>query len=160
MDRKLLGVYLNDHLAGSTLASELARRSAGSNRGTELGAFLERFVDEVAEDRSELIRLMEGLGIRPDPVKRVLAWTGEKVGRLKLNGRLLSYSPLSRLLELETLRLGVEGKLALWLALRHAGFGDELARIDLVRLTQRARDQRTELERRRLAAAREAFAAP
>lgn len=115
---------------------------------------------EVTEDRRELVRLMEGLGIRPDPVKRLLAWTGEKAGRLELNGRLLSYSPLSRLVELEALSLDVEGKLALWLALRGAGFGDELAGVDLVRLTERAQDQRRELERHRLAAAREAFAAP
>jgi hypothetical protein len=31
MDRKLLGIYLNDHLAGSTIGLELSRRARGSN---------------------------------------------------------------------------------------------------------------------------------
>ena len=34
INRKLLGIYLNDHLAGSTAGMEVARRSAGSNKGT------------------------------------------------------------------------------------------------------------------------------
>jgi hypothetical protein len=41
-----------------------------------------------------------------------VAWIGEKIGRLKFNGRLLGRLPLSDLEELELLRLGVEGKLA------------------------------------------------
>ena len=46
-----------------------------------------------------------------------MGWTGEKLGRLKLNGQLLGYSPLSRLIELEGLMLGIAGKLAMWIAL-------------------------------------------
>ena len=43
---------------------------------------------------------------------------GERVGRLKLNGRLLARSPLSSLEELELLSLGVTGKAAGWRTLR------------------------------------------
>jgi hypothetical protein len=57
-------------------------------------------------------------------VKVLLGWGAEKAGRLKLNGELLGYSPLSRLEELEALSLGVEGKLALWTALRRT-HGDD-----------------------------------
>ena len=48
------------------------------------------------------------------PVKRTLAFLSERAARLKTNGRLFTYSPLSRVVELETLALGILGKLALW----------------------------------------------
>jgi hypothetical protein len=95
------------------------------------------------------------LGIRPDLAKVTGAWLAEKAGRLKLNGSLLSYSPLSRLEELELLALGVEGKLRLWLALQRA----EVVRggHDLESLVKRARSQLRRLERYRLEAVEEAL---
>jgi len=45
-------------------------------------------------------------------------WAAERLGRLKLNGHVLSRSPLSTLVELELLRLGVEGKAAGWRTLK------------------------------------------
>lgn len=38
--RRLLQIYLNDHLAGAVGGAELARRCLRSNRGTPLGALL------------------------------------------------------------------------------------------------------------------------
>jgi hypothetical protein len=84
-----------------------------------------------------------------------VAWSAEKVGRLKLNGQLTGYSPLSRLEELEILSLGVEGKLAMWRALDRAGVPEA----DLEILIKRAQSQRRRLERQRLDAATEALAA-
>jgi hypothetical protein len=46
--------------------------------------------------------------------RQLAAWTGEKAGRLKLNGHLFTYSPLSRLEELELLALSVPRKRTLW----------------------------------------------
>jgi hypothetical protein len=78
----------------------------------------------------------------------------EKIGRLKLNGQLRGYSPLSRLLELEGLALGIEGKLALWRSLRQvAGEEPRLAPVDFDGLVQRAKAQLDELEAQRLRAA-------
>ena len=57
---------------------------------------------------------MDVLEVGRDRVKVAGGWTAEKVGRLKLNGRFAGYSPLSRVLELEGLIAGVNGKLALW----------------------------------------------
>jgi hypothetical protein len=51
VERRLLAIYLNDHLAGATAGLELARRARGSNRDTELGEFLERLTGEIEEDR-------------------------------------------------------------------------------------------------------------
>jgi hypothetical protein len=160
LDRKLLGIYLNDHLAGSTIGLELSRRARGSNEGTEYGDVLERIAREIEEDRDTLQRLMDTLGIRRDHPKVAAAWVAEKFGRLKPNGRLVGYSPLSRLIELETLALGITGKLSLWEALTDVAGED--ARLDpeeLRRLAERAERQRKEVWRLRQRAAREAFAA-
>jgi hypothetical protein len=157
-DLKLLSTYLNDHLAGSTVGVELSRRAAGSNEGTELGDFLERLAGEIEDDRDRLLEIMDRLGVRKDRLKVAAGWAGEKVGRLKPNNRLLGYSPLSRLIELEGLALGVEGKRGLWQVLAEL---DEprLAQFDLDELLERARSQREQLQQRRLAAGLEAFQA-
>jgi hypothetical protein len=153
-----LAIYLNDHLAGSTAARELVRRAAGSNRRSDYGQFLERLSSEVDEDRDALLAVMRALGFPIDQLKVIGGWGAEKVGRLKLNGRLLGYSPLSRLVELEALSLGVHGKLGLWRALKLLAPGQpELQRFDLPYLISRAEQQLDELESYRLRAAEEAF---
>jgi len=45
-------------------------------------------------------------------------WAAEKVARFKPNGRLLQRSPLSSVVDLESLLLGIEGKRACWRVLR------------------------------------------
>jgi hypothetical protein len=148
----LLATYLNDHLGGATAGRELARRSAASNRDSELGGFLAGLAQEIDEDRDSLLELMGELQIGTDRIKVLGGWAAEKLGRLKPNGRLLSYSPLSRLLELEGLLLGVRGKLALWQALEVLQPHEPvLASTDLASLGQRAEGQLSELERRRRA---------
>ena len=156
-DRKLLGIYLNDHLAGATVGRELCKRSLGSNRGTELGDFLARLLDEIVEDRETLLRLMRSAGVSVDRVKPLAATAGERLGRLKLNGSLRGYSPLSRLVELEGLTLGVEGKLSMWVNLGALPEKTALAEFDFGALAERARAQLSGLEEQRLDAARIAF---
>ena len=114
----LLGIYLNDHLAGATAGTELARRMAASRQLAAAGGVLQRLADELAEDRAALLKMMAALGIPVRGYKVYAAWIGEKAGRLKPNGYLLARSPLSSLEELEMLRLGVEGKAAGWRTLR------------------------------------------
>jgi len=155
-DLKLLATYLNDHLAGSTVGVELSRRAASNNEGTELGGFLDRLAAEIDEDCETLRTIMERLDVKKDRVKVAAGWTGEKAGRLKPNNRLFSYSPLSRLIELEGLALGVEGKRSLWQVLAELN-EPRLAEFDFERLIERARSQRDELQQRRLAAGLDAF---
>ena len=101
---------------------------------------------------------MARLGASRDRIKETAAWSAEKVGRLKLNGQVLGYSPLSRLVELEGIALGVTGKLALWRAVREALAGDpRLVDFDIQRLIDRAEEQRATVEDCRLKAARLAF---
>lgn len=150
-----LSTYLNDHYAASVGAVELARRSTEANHGTALGRALARLTTEIEEDRSVLAAIMDDLGIRTDPAKATGGWLAEKLGRLKLNGSLVSYSPVSRLEELEMLALGVEGKLRLWVTLERAECVP--TGTDVRTLISQARSQLERLERYRLDAVEEAF---
>jgi hypothetical protein len=138
---------------------ELARRLRASNADDpEMGEPLAGLCEEIEDDREALQRVMAGLGVGRSHLKPKLAWAGEKLGRLKLNGTLREYSPLSRLLEIELLALGVTGKLRLWSALRER-FGESAGGEDLAVLRQRAASQRERLEVLHGIAATRAFAA-
>lgn len=151
---RLLGIYLNDHLAGATAGTELAHRMARSGGSGEDSGTLRRLAAEAAQDRAALLDIMAALGIRVRRYKAGAAWIGEKAGRLKFNGRLLARSPLSNLEELEILRLAVEGKAAGWRTLR--ALADTDMRLDRTRLDElisRASRQADLLEDLRVAAA-------
>jgi hypothetical protein len=155
---RLLEIYLADHLAAATAGVALARRTARSNARTEYGDVLRSLAREIEDDRRTLASVVAELGFRQSRAKEAVAWAGEKVGRLKLNGQIRGYSPLSRLLELEALSVGVVGKLALWEALLTVPhLGERLSRFDLNDLSERARQQRAAIEDCRLRAARQAF---
>jgi hypothetical protein len=160
MDQRLLAIYLNDHLAGSTVGVELARRVEGANRTTDFGPPLAELAGEIDEDRETLRAVMRRLGVAEARPKQIGAWAGEKLGRLKFNGQLRGYSPLSRVVEIEGLLLGVEGKRALWRALERSLPGDpRVAEFDWNALAERAEGQDLRLEELRLRAVAEAFRA-
>jgi hypothetical protein len=148
---KYLATYLNDHLAGATMGTELARRAASENAETPLGALLAELAEEIAEDRESLRELMKMLGVRADRKKVAAGWTAEKAGRLKPNAQLLGYSPLSPLIELEALALGIEGKRLLWRSLQTIADEHGLPADRLDELAARARRQRDRVRRRRIA---------
>jgi hypothetical protein len=159
MDRRL-AIYLNDHLAGAALGTELARRAQRENAGTHLGEFLTWLLEQIREDRATLERLMRDLEVPQSRVKRAAAVAAERVGRLKLNGQLTGYSPLSRVVELEGLTLGVRGKRSLWQALAEvAETAPALQALDYAELERRADEQLAGLEREHMAAAKVAFVA-
>jgi hypothetical protein len=135
-----LSIYLNDHLAGSAAGLELARRVGDA-----------ALADEIEEDRQTLIDVMRRLAVDTDEVRQAIAWVGEKALRVKPGG------PLH---DLEALSLGVEGKRALWEALRHSRADDpRLDGIDLAALSLRAQSQRSRIEEQRLAEAGRALGA-
>jgi hypothetical protein len=161
MLREPTAIYLNDHLAAATVGLELVRRARRANEGTGYEDFLERLEREVEEDRAELEALMGRVGVGRDRVKIAAGWAAEKMGRLKLNGQLRGYAPLSRVLELEALAAGVEAKLSLWRALRELdaagrGIDDD----SLARLIDRGRNQLRGLQRLHKRAVAEALAEP
>jgi hypothetical protein len=155
---ELLGVYLNDHLAGSAAGSELAEKLRDNNQGSELGNVMAALHRDILQDRATLEELMASLEVERHPVKEAAGWLLERLSRLRLNPALTGSAELTRLLETEALSLGIEGKLAMWLALKEAAAGDQrLAGADFDRLIERARCQRRALEPHRLAAALAAF---
>jgi hypothetical protein len=155
MDLHLLGIYLNDHLAGSVVGTRLVRRIAKHNEGNQYGSEATRLTGEIQEDKATLEALMDRLGVHKKKPRLAIAAVSETLGRLKPNGRLLGYSPLSRVIELEALMLGISGKLELWKSLKVTGV--RVDAIDVDELIQRAQEQRDRVRDLRLQAAREAF---
>jgi hypothetical protein len=148
---QLLGIYLKDHLMGATSGVELFRRSAKAQSDPAHRAALSRLAGQVSQDRETLKALMTALDVNLDLPRVVIGWAGEKAGRLKSNGMLLRRSPLSDLLELEAMRLGVEGKACLWRTLQRLAASDaRLEGYDFEALLARASAQIAELEELRL----------
>jgi hypothetical protein len=153
----LLGIYLNDHFAGATMGVELARRAAKQHTGA-IGDQLDRLAAEIAEDRRTFRQMMKTLGVPVRRYKVYGAWLAEKVARAKFNGYLTERSPLSTLIELEALRLGVEGKATGWRSLEAVAERDpRLDRQQLTALQERAREQADLLEELRVRTAKELF---
>jgi len=146
---KNLGIYLNDHFAGSTGGSELARRACSNSTDPERTAMWKSVSTEVDEDREILEQMIERIGVSRNPVKAALAWIGEKAGRLKPNGQVTGPSELGQFVELEMMLIGVTGKLALWRALRMAD-DPRLRSFDFPKLIERAESQRDRLDEHRL----------
>ncbi len=157
MANKYLDTYLNDHLAGSTFGWSLAMRISRQNQGNPYGRGAAAIAEEIEEDRRALRRIMELAGVRERRVRLRVAWIGERLSRLKPNGKLIGYSPLSRVLELEALTMGITGKLELWRSLEAIGDGAAVGDIDLRALIARAEAQRERVEGLRVSAAREAL---
>ena len=160
MSDKYLSIYLNDHLAGAAGGTELAKRAAGGNKDTEFSEPLERIARDIEEDKAALEGIMDSLDIKKNPLKEGAGWIAEKAGRLKLNGQLVGYSPLSRVVELEALVTGVTAKMAAWEVLRRLSETDRRLNAGQIDdLIKRATSQRDELDELRLQAADIALAA-
>jgi hypothetical protein len=139
--RAFVRIYVNDHRAGAAGGVALARRSEDNNRGSALGDALASIVREIAADELILTAVADRLSISEDPIKRVLGRAGELFGRLKANGRLRGYSPLSRVIELEMLLAGIDAKRSLWRSLG-ATCSTTLPEFDFSELEERATQQR------------------
>ena len=145
MTSRLLRIYLQDHHAASAGGVALARRALGPDHPV---------AKQIVRDRETLERVMRQLSVAPSAIKTRVVRVAEHAGRLKLNGTLFKRSPLSSVVELETLVVGVRGKEALWTALQKA---DIRLEDDLEALAESARGQAAELEALRLRAAERAF---
>jgi hypothetical protein len=135
---KLLGIYLDDHWAASGAGTALANRLARQNKGTPWYSDLRRIAEEIEQDQEVLRQLRSSLTAGGFSVKRIAAQCAERVGRLKLNGSLIGYTPLARVLELEGLIAGVKARKLLWQSLRHTEAGRA---VDLDRLETTAASQ-------------------
>ena len=154
----LLGIYCNDHLASATGGIELVSRMLSVHRGSRHEPRLEQLLDELREEKAALKSIMDRLEFPVRQYKQLGTWVGEKLSRAKLNGRLLSRSPLSDLIEWEFIATAVLGKRAGFETLR--ALADVDPRLDaalLERLIDQADRQHEWLSETRRAVAGEVF---
>jgi len=156
--RNPLAIYLQDHHAAAQAGTAIARRLAKNvSRDVEGGVELGRIALEIEEDLQTLKTIMTAASVPPSRLKDVLAVTAERLGRMKLNGQVRGRARLSDVIELETLIVGITGKMALWQSLSLVGLP---AGVDLTDLATRAMQQRATVERCHRSASANAFASP
>jgi len=156
MSKEHLSTYLNDHLAGATMAIEVIDEFA--REAPDLQAVLLETKAEIEADRLELIGLMNTLDIAQSRVRRASAWVAEQIAEAKFQMDDQSGGLLARLERLESLVLGIDGKLNLWRALQATSTSDPaLVGLDYDRLTARAVQQRDRMESLRIQTARAAL---
>ena len=159
MAEKAIEVYLNDHLAGAMLGSDLAEQIRERSEGTPFGEVMAKVAAQIEEDRETLVGLMERMDVGGNPVKQATTWLAEKASRPKFSGLTSGDPEVGYFMALESMTLGVTGKLSLWEALRRvSGKHPEIAATNLDELIERARWQRDTLEEERLRAAERALA--
>jgi hypothetical protein len=150
-----LAIYLNDHLAGATGAIELLRHLASQNHDATIVPVAARLETDIVADRDELLDLMRRLDIQVSTLRKVGGWLSEKLAELKVHLDDSSGGPLRMLEMLEVIALGIEGKRALWTALRSVvPMAPELGSPDYDRLLRRVDEQRSVVEQQRLNAVR------
>jgi hypothetical protein len=158
MPSDALAQYLQDHLAGSVAALQLMETLAEQERGQPLELALRTLHSQVSEEQRILREILDRLDGGESRLKQAAAWLTEKmhVARLALAERL--HPALARLDGLESLALGLQGKLALYRALEDAAPGEPaLGDYPFAELQARTEAQHAMIERERMAAAREAF---
>jgi hypothetical protein len=150
MAHEPLHVYLNDHLAGATAGVELVKTAAENHDG-ELGEFFAQLADEITADYNTLTSLMDQMDAHASGAKEVLAKAGSVVSEAKFSGESMDDPEFGTFLTLETLSIGVEGKLCMWKALKVVeDSAPELAAANIDTLIERAQSQRDKLESKRL----------
>lgn len=158
MADKALEIYLNDHLAGAMLGTDLAEQIRERSEGTPFGDVMTGIAAQVEEDRETLIDLMERLDVGRNPVKQAATWLAEKASRPKFSGLTSGEPEVGYFMALESMTLGVSGKLALWHSLKRvADRLPPIAATDLDELVARATLQRDTLDEERLRTAERAL---
>ncbi len=152
-----LEVYLTDHLAGATAGLNLAQMATHEHRADEHGAFFGEIASEIKADYATLERLIAELGVERSATKTAAAEIGSKMMAPKFVGG--DDDELNAFITLETLSMGVEGKVCMWKALTTvAGAYPTLEGFDLDGLIARGESQRERIEATRLEIAPQALA--
>jgi hypothetical protein len=147
MDQQLLAIYLRNHEAAGQAGRDLFRRTAANQRERPYAGELSELATEVEQDLETLRAVMRAAGVTPDRLQGLALRVGERIGRLKPNGRLLGRSPLSDLIEIEGLLDAVRAKAAGWQALAQVPAPDWSETADTRLLYERALDQAARLTR-------------
>jgi hypothetical protein len=158
MPDSAMNLYVNDHLSGAMLGSELAAQIRDRNEGTALGELMSGLAADIEADRRDLQGLADALDVSRNPVKQAGGWAAEKWSRIKFSGAGSGDAGHGNFMAIETLSLGVAGKRCLWRALELvADRYEPIDRADMARLIARADAQLEALENARLEAADAVF---
>jgi hypothetical protein len=150
MAQEPLHVYLNDHLAGATAGVDLVKQAAERHDG-DLGEFFAQLADEISADHNTLTSLMDQMGAHHSGAKEVLAKAGAEISESKFSGESLDDPEFGTFITIETLSIGVEGKVCMWKALKVvADDHPDLSSADVDKLLERGQSQRDRLEAKRL----------
>ncbi len=125
MAERPMDIYLNDHMAGAMLGSELSAQLRDRNEGTPLGELMIPIAAEIEEDRETLSDLMDALEVSRNPIKQAGGWVAEKWSRVKFSGAGTGDAEHGNFMAIESLTLGVTGKRCLWVALDAVQSRDE-----------------------------------
>lgn len=140
-------IYLNDHLAGAAGGTALAERCADANADNDVGSYLRRtLIPQLADERQALEAVCERLDVDANPLKERGARAAVWLGKLKLNGKVASYSPSSRIVELESLIGAVNAKRQLWQTLIDLDIDAPEPETSFDRLQRQAEAQTTALQ--------------
>jgi hypothetical protein len=140
-----LEIYLQNHEAAAQAGSDLFRRTAANQRNRQYGDELRALAAEVEEDHRRLRAIMNKVGVRPNVPFGLALRLGERIGRLKPNGRLIRRAPLSDLIEIEGLLDAVAAKRVGWQALARLESTSGIDPGEIDELTIRADDQLSQL---------------
>jgi hypothetical protein len=151
-----LDTYINDHIAGATAGTNLAKMAAEEHQTDEHGPFFSEIYSEIKADFETLQELAGALGVDESATKTALAEIGSKMMGPKFTAG--DDDELNAFVTLETLSIGVEGKICMWKALKTVS-GDYAAfeQFDVDELLARGEAQREKLEAQRQAIAPQAL---
>ena len=142
VDDHALSTYLERHLSGSDAAVRLVDGLRGHAADQEARDFLERFSQELEDERAVLHSIVEGLDHDKGLIQRGI---GIATGVAAMAKTALPGSP-DELEALEALAVGVWGKRLLWGALQTVADVDErFDGLPLGALARQAEDQEREL---------------
>jgi hypothetical protein len=144
-----LAIYLHDHRAGSNFAIHLLEGMRDQAGDRELSEFAAEILAEVNQDRNTLQKIIDRVGEIHTDLKEAGAWLSERASRMKLSHD--EPMGLGTFEALETLALGILGKLSLWQALVLVSNFDARVRGENYRqLAARALEQHDRVEAYRL----------
>jgi len=150
-----LSSYLLDHLANVGDAAAAIEAERARTADPRLDEFLDRTAEQLREDEAILKGILHQRGHRDGTAKGAAGRLWDKLRAVKLSDG----TPLERMQALESLALGIHGRVLLWRALEEvASRYRELQAIDFGWLKARANECHEAVDRFRLEAACAVFA--
>lgn len=152
-----LASYLHDHLAGSHFAIKLLKTLKDAHSGQSLADFAQALEADVKQDQDTLQDIIHKVGKAPLDWTETGGWLAQKASQLKLKED-DSEIGIGTFEALETLMLGIRGKLELWRVLPAIRNVDSrVPVIDYAKLIERADEQYNRVEKQRLEIAAATF---